>query len=262
MDNILLIKNLNYKSIFKDLNLNIKKNTFNLITGSNKCGKTTLIKILSGLIEIKDTCFYNSRDITKLKSLEYATNFSSIIFTGIFKFTFSTLDQELLYHLDKVNLTISERKMKYKHLVKIFELDNYMYEDINNLSYFDKIKGLVMCSVIRSPKVLLLDNILDDLSDNEGQQIIESLKHIGGMTVIIGSSRLNLSEKFDYIHVIDKGQVVLSGETFDILKEDSTLNKIGLSLPFMVDLSLKLKYYGLIDDIILDMNRMVDNLWK
>lgn len=262
MDNILSVNNLNYKSIFKELDLNIKKNTFNLITGSNKCGKTTLIKILSGLIEINDTCFYNSRDITKLKSLEYSTNFSSIIFTGIFKFTFSTLDQELLYHLDKVNLTISERKMKYKHLEKIFNLNNYMYEDINNLSYFNKIKGLVMCSVVRSPKLLLLDNILDDLSDKEGQEIIESLKHIGGMTVIIGSSRLNLSEQFDYIHVIDKGKVVLSGETFDILKEDSTLNKIGLSLPFMVDLSLKLKYYGLIDDITIDMNRMVDNLWK
>lgn len=262
MDKILSIKNLNYKSIFRQLNLNIQKDTFNLITGSNKCGKTTLIKILSGLIEIHDTCFYNSSDITKMKSLEFATTFSYVVFNGNFNFIFSTLDQELLYQLDKVNLTSSERKMKYKHLVKIFELDNYMYEDINNLSYFNKIKALVMCSVVRSPKVLLLDNILDDLSDGEGQEIIVSLKKIGGMTVIIGVDRLNLSPLFDYIHVIDKGQILLSGKTFDVLKEDSTLNKIGLSLPFMVDLSLKLKYYGLIDDIILDMNRMVDSLWK
>ncbi len=262
MNKILSVKGLNYKAIFKDLNLNIEKNTFNLVTGSNKSGKTTLIKILSGIIEVKDTCFYNSSDITKLKSLEFATTFSYVIFNGNFNFTFSTLNQELLYQLDKVNLTSSERKMKYKHLVKIFELDNYMYEDINNLSYFNKIKGLVMCSVVKGPKVLLLDNILDDLSDGEGQEIIVSLKRIGGMTVIIGADRLNLSPLFDYVHVIDKGEIILSGNPFEVLKEDSTLNKIGLSLPFMVDLSLKLKYYGLIDDIVLDMNRMVDSLWK
>ena len=262
MNKILSVKGLNYKAIFKELDLNIQKDTFNLITGSNKSGKTTLIKILSGIIEVKDTCFYNSSDITKLKSLEFATTFSYVIFNGNFNFTFSTLNQELLYQLDKVNLTSSERKMKYKNLVKIFELDNYMYEDINNLSYFNKIKALVMCSVIRSPKVLLLDNILDDLSDGEGQEIIVSLKRIGGMTVIIGADRLNLSPLFDYVHVIDKGEIILSGNPFEVLKEDSTLNKIGLSLPFMVDLSLKLKYYGLIDDIVLDMNRMVDSLWK
>ena len=46
------------------------------------------------------------------------------------------------------------------------------------------------------------------------------------------------------------------------MKEDSLINKIGLTLPFMVDLSLKLKYYDLIDDVELDMNRMVDKLWK
>lgn len=262
MGNILSVKNLEYRSIFKGLDLNIEKNTFNLITGSNKCGKTTLIKILSGIIEVNDSCFYDGSDITKMKSLEFATSFSHVIFSGNFNYTFSTLDQELLYQLDKVNLTSSERKMKYKNLVKIFELDNYMYEDINNLSYFNKIKGLVMCSVVRSPKILLLDNILDDLSDGEGQEIIVSLKRIGGMTVLIGTDKLNLSPLFDYVHVIDKGIVVLSGTTFDVLKEDSKLNRIGLSLPFMVDLSLKLEYYDLVDDIILDMNRMVDTLWK
>ena len=262
MGNMLSVKNLEYKSIFRGLNLDIEKDTFNLITGSNKCGKTTLIKILSGLIEVKDVCFYSGSDISKMKSYEFATTFSHVIFTGNFDFTFSTLNQELLYQLDKANLTSSERKMKYKHLVKIFELDNYMYDDINSLSYFNKIKGLVMCSVVRSPKVLLLDNILDDLSDGEGQEIIVSLKRIGGMTVLIGTDRLNLSPLFDYVHVVDKGQIVLSGATFDVLKEDSKLNRIGLSLPFMVDLSLKLKYYDLVDDIILDMNRMVDTLWK
>ena len=62
----------------------------------------------------------------------------------------------------------------------------------------------------------------------------------------------------------DNGYDVDSPNSFqlDVLKEDSKLNKVGLSLPFMVDLSLKLKYYDLVDDVVLDIDRMVNELWK
>ena len=33
-------------------------------------------------------------------------------------------------------------------------------------------------------------------------------------------------------------------------------------MPFMIDLSIKLKDYDLVDDVILDMEGMVDLLWK
>lgn len=262
MKDILSVKNLTYKSIFKDLNLNIKENTLNLITGSNKCGKTTLIEILSGIIEVENVCFYNNIDISKLKSYEFSTSFSHVIFTGNYNFHFSSLDQEILFELDKMNITSSERKMKYKHLTKIFQLQDKLYDDINCLSFFEKMKSLVLLRIIRSPKVLLLDNVLDDLSEKEAEQLIEMLKKIGGMTIVVGTSSLNYATLFDYIHVLNKEKIALSGETLEVLKEDSTLNKLGLTLPFMVDLSIKLKYYDLVDDIILDMNRMVDTLWK
>ena len=61
--------------------------------------------------------------------------------------------------------------------------------------------------------------------------------------------------------ILLKKQIV-HNYSLDFLFTDSKLNKLGLSLPFMVDLSIKLKYYGLVDDIMLDMNRMVDKLWK
>lgn len=262
MKEILSVKDLTYKSIFKDLNLGIKENTLNLITGSNKCGKTTLIEILSGIIEVENVCFFYKKDISKLKSYEFSTSFSHVIFTGSFNFQFSSLDQEILYELDKINITNSERKMKYKHLTKIFNIQDKLYDDINNLSYFEKMKSLVLISIIRGPKILLLDNVLDDLSEIEATEIINVLKRIGGMTIIIGSSSLSCATLFEYIHVLDKNGIILTGETLEVLKEDSMLNKLGLSLPFMVDLSIKLKYYGLVDDIMLDMNRMVDKLWK
>ena len=47
-----------------------------------------------------------------------------------------------------------------------------------------------------------------------------------------------------------------------MLEKDNIINKAGLELPFMMDLSVKLRDYDLIKDIELDMEKMVDNLWK
>ena len=48
---MLEISNLNYLD-FKDFNLKIEENSYTSIVGSNKSGKTTVFKIMSGLIEI------------------------------------------------------------------------------------------------------------------------------------------------------------------------------------------------------------------
>ena len=44
--------------------------------------------------------------------------------------------------------------------------------------------------------------------------------------------------------------------------DDSLLNKLGLKLPFIIDLSVKLKYYNLVSKINMSPLGMVDSLWK
>lgn len=262
MDNILSVKKLDYNGIFKDVNIKFYRNTFNLITGSNKCGKSTLIRILCGLIETKNTIFYKENDIYNLSSHDLSSIFSVCLFENLLSFSYQTVNDEVQYYLDQTNLTVSERRMKYKYLLKIFNLNKVASNDISSLTYYEKVKLRVLCSIICTPEILILDSTFDGLLENEVLEIIDSLKHIGGMTVIVNTHKLDFSCYFDYMYVFDKGKLLLSGKVLDVLKQDSILNKIGLSLPFMVDLSLKLKYYDLLDKIILDIDGMVNQLWN
>ena len=103
MRKILTVKNLTYKSILKDIDFSFQENTFYLITGSNKCGKTTLIRILSGLIEVENTYFYQNQDVYHLSSSEFSKIFSSYFYNGSFSFSFETVDSEILYQFDKTS---------------------------------------------------------------------------------------------------------------------------------------------------------------
>ena len=82
------------------------------------------------------------------------------------------------------------------------------------------------------------------------------------MTIIINSLRLEDIIETDKIIIINNSEVILEGNPIDILQKDNILNKAGIKVPFMIDLSVKLKDYNLIDEVELDMNRMTNKLWN
>jgi hypothetical protein len=54
---------------------------------------------------------------------------------------------------------------------------------------------------------------------------------------------------------------MLEGSTLSVLKEEKLLKRLGYKLPFVVDLSLQLNAYNLIDSIFLDEEVLVNKLW-
>ena len=99
------------------------------------------------------------------------------------------------------------------------------------------------------------------LSDDEMLDLITVLKDYN-KTIIMTINNLNYSLESNQLYILKSGSIILKGESKEVLKHDTTINKIGLNLPFMYDLSIKLKDYNLLGDIELNMDRMLDKLWK
>ena len=83
-----------------------------------------------------------------------------------------------------------------------------------------------------------------------------------GLTVLLTSNDLMDALYADYLYVLDNGRIAVEGDPIAVMREDKLIGRLNLELPFMVDLSNKLKLYGLLDEVIIDMDRMVDTLWK
>ena len=82
------------------------------------------------------------------------------------------------------------------------------------------------------------------------------------LTVILTTMNLEEILDSDYTYVLSNGSIVMEGNPLKIVKEERLLNQVGLELPFMIDLSLKLEFYELLTGVITDMDRMVNILWK
>ena len=252
MTKIIEVSNFYYESLFKDLTFSVEKNKFITISGPNNCGKTTLIRILNRELITSNNVIVNNRHINDYTIEEYNKLVQCIIPLEII-FEEKTLEEELL----RYNNDIKE----VDNLLKKLKLKKQSTTNINKLSKKEIVLSQIAISLIKNPKILLIDNISTYFSEKEIIEIIKYLKEYK-MTIIYTTIHLEESIYSDYLYFINNNKIVLEGKPLDILQKDNIINKIGLELPFMVDLSVKLKDYELITDLELDPERMVDNLWK
>jgi len=263
MKEVVIIDDLNYKDILKSINLSAKKNEILTISGSNKCGKTTLLKILYGLIKTNNSILINDKYIEEYNVKVLSDLIGYVTYRNNYIFKYDTVEDELTYLLDFTDLDTKSKNKRYKEIIKLFKLTKYEKLNPKELYRNLQLKLELAKEIILPKEILLLDDICLNMTKEETKEILNILKELKKETTIIMST-MNLEEALesDYIYILSDGKIVLEGTKEEVLVKDNVLNKLGLELPFMIDLSVKLKDYDLIDNIELDMDRMVDILWK
>ena len=265
MKELLEVTNLSYKDLFENISFQVEPEKFITISGANNCGKTTLIRILSGQIpttqEIKLLGMYIE---------EYPQNLWKEITGTIIPqdnptFLFKTVEEELNYTIHLFKKAKKKKKETYKEIIKKYKLTKYQKKNPNEVPEFIKIKILLAEKLLGSPQILFLDDICGELDIKEKKEMINLLRTLQletGISIVMTTSDLNIALESDYLLIIDEKKLLLEGEPLSIIEKDNVLNKIGLELPFMVDLSVKLRDYNLVEKTELDIDRLVDNIWK
>lgn len=265
MNEFLIIDNLKYKDLFEQLSFKIKQGQFITVSGGNNCGKTTLIRALSRKIPTKNSINLFGRYIEEYPTAVWDEVIGTIIQQDKTIYSFPTVEEELRYIIDLYKKDKEVRNQIYKNMIKTYKLTKYQKENPNHLEAATKMRMELAKSMVTNPQVLLLDDIchkLDVKSQKEILEIINGIKEEQGVTIIMTTSNLEISLISDYLYIIDDGKILLEGTPLEVIQKDNILNRIGLELPFMADLSVKLRDYNLIEKIELDMDRMVNHLWK
>lgn len=234
MSKEIVIKNLNF-NVLENFSISFDNNNFYTISSPNRCGKTTLLK-------------YINREFS-----------STLINENIY------FSQELVVNEIKLSLINNNlyNKEYLNQIIKKYDLENIKNKEINSLSLEYKIYLKLIISIINNSNIILLDNIDNFVNEELMIKIIDLIKEVKEDKMIIMTlTNLKYAEYSDYLYIMNHKGIILQGKPLDVLLKDSILNKNGIDLPFMVDLSNKLRDYDLMDTIITDMDGMVDLLWK
>lgn len=255
------------KKIIDKISFSLTENSLNAVLCPNNCGKTTLIKALSGIIYSDDgQICVNDIDLEKRYFKKYIASISTILEDIDNQFICNKVLEEIKYPL--VNLCFKEKAIntRVEYVSSIFKIETILGKDIDRLSNIEKVKVLLASSVIHNPKLLLIDDIFKYLNDKESVEILKLLNVIVTkmkITILFTTSNILNVVDLDHIIVMSNGKKVLDDSYKNIVAKDNELSKMGFEIPIMIDLSRKLQFYNLIDNnIIYDVDEVIDTLWK
>lgn len=268
MNDIVVIKGLTFKYgeklVLQDLDLTVKNNSWITILGPSGSGKSALLKILSGDLEADG--YFN---VDGLNLPESKINIKDKV-GAVFEeenpiFLFDTVYDELSYALENLGYTEEDIFESISTLFSYLEISYTLNENPNRLSSGCKNLLLLLKLFLNPPKILIIDNVISSLSDRYRKNILNYLKYLQkqkGITIIHATNNPEDTLESNYVAALIDGKIEACGPRDEIYNDSNVWKKLNMALPFMVDLSTKLKYYNLVDDIIINMDEMVDKLWN
>lgn len=264
---VIKIRDLNYsygnKIIFEDLNLNIKKGTFLFLAGPVGSGKTTLIKILLGLISGDFNIEVLGTDLKNIKKIR--KKIGMVFENPINTFVGETVFDEISFSLENLNIEKNEIKNKIDEIVKYLEIEHLLNCVPHSLSGGEQELVSLASALVIEPEILIIDESLSMIDNLTKQKILKKLKNLNRTkktTIICVTQDLEDTIFGKELVILNDKKIVLNKKIKDAFEDEKIFKKCNLALPFMADLSNKLKYYGLIEETILDMDKMVNKLWK
>ena len=176
------------------INLNIQKGESVIIQGPNGCGKSTLIKLLNGIIfPMEGSYTYQGHEITEktLKDPRFAKWFHQqmgYVFQNADTQLFcGSVEEEIAFGPIQMGLSEGKINQRTDDCLKLFGIEKLRERPPYHLSGGEKRKVSLACILSMNPEVLILDEPLAGLDESTQKMLIDFLKkfHAAGKTLII-----------------------------------------------------------------------------
>ena len=240
------LKDVSYKypledrEILKNINLDIKKGEFWAVIGKNGSGKTTLCNVLRRFIpdfykgelkgkitlegkELKD---YSAKEIVQKVGFVFQNPFTQI--SGVKE----TVFEEIAFGLENLALDAEYIRKRVEETLKLLRIEELRDKNPYELSGGQGQKVALASIIAMDPEIMVIDeptSQLDPKGTEEIFEIIDILKK-EGKTIILVEHKLELiAEYAEKVMVLDEGEMILSGNTEDVLKNKILIEKeIGI----------------------------------
>ncbi len=235
-----------------NVNINIEKGEFVAIIGHTGSGKSTLVQHLNGLLKPTDgRIFLDGKDIHQSKSTLFDARFR----VGLcFQYPEYQLFEETVYKdiaFGPTNMGLSKAEIdeRVRNAAKYVGIpDEMLSKSPFDLSGGEKRRVAIAGVISMEPEILILDEPTSGLDPMGREQILALIKNYReqtGKTVIIVSHSMDDVARFaTKVIVMNSSKVEMSGTVDEVFEKASRLREIGLSVPQITEIFIKLREKG------------------
>ena len=195
-----------------DVSFSIKKGEIFGFLGSNGCGKTTTMKMLTGLLTPSEGEAWlfgqaaDAQDIATRSQVGFMTQSFSL-------YAELTVRQNLLLHARLFHLPKEEIEPRVEEMMHRFDLEQYAGAFASDLPLGIRQRLSLAVAVVHRPQMLILDEPtsgVDPVSRDRFWELLIELSRKEGVTIFVSTHFMNEGERCDRISLMHQGRVLAS----------------------------------------------------
>ena len=236
------------------ISFTVEDGSFVGIIGHTGSGKSTLVQHLNGILRpTRGKIYVDGEDITqKNVSLTDIRKKVGLVFQyPEYQLFEETVAKDVAFGPKNLGLPEQQIDMRVRNAIELVGLD---YEEIKDVSPFELSGGqkrrVAIAGVIAmQPGVLILDEPtagLDPKSHDDILKMIDEMRASQQMTTILVSHNMDdVAKMADKVLVIEEGRLAMEGTPQEVFSKGEELTALGLDLPAVTHILLKLKENGI-----------------
>jgi ribosome-dependent ATPase len=188
--------------------------------GSNGCGKTTTMKMLTGLLSPSDgeaLLFgkpLDARDMAARLRVGYMSQSFSL-------YTELTVRQNLELHARLFHIPARKAKLRLAQLIRQFGLADFLDQRASDLPLGIRQRLSLAVAIVHEPEMLILDEPtsgVDPLARDQFWELLIDLSRNRGVTIFVSTHFMNEAERCDRISLMDSGRVLVTDAPANLIK--------------------------------------------
>lgn len=231
--------------IFNNLNLSFAPGAC-AIVGQNGTGKTTLLKILRGLLTPKSgSVLLNGKDIAECTVPSLAKDIGFVFQNPDDQIFESTVIREVMFGLLKIGIDKDKALIRAKESLKLVGLLDKSEVNPYDLSLCERKMVSIASILAMDTKVVILDEptiAQDDCGKRCIESIIKRLVSQGKTIIAVLHDMDFVARVFNRVVVLSNGRILFDGTARDAFRRDDILSSAHLDKPDVVKLCEKLGY--------------------
>ncbi|SIS61124.1 energy-coupling factor ABC transporter ATP-binding protein [Salimicrobium flavidum] len=253
--------------VLKDVDFFIDKGEWVAIIGHNGSGKSTIAKLMNGLL------FAESGDVSVDGSVIHTDNVWEIrkkvgmVFQNPDnQFVGTTVRDDIAFGMENHGVPREVMLEKVAEVLRDVQMESYEEHEPHRLSGGQKQRVAIAGVLAVAPDYMVLDEATAMLDPKGRQDILETVREVqehSDLTLITITHDLREIVAADRVIVMNEGEVWFEGTPREVFAHKDALSTIGLDVPFVAKLTQEMKKHGIsFDREPLNHEEMVEELWN
>lgn len=247
-----------------EVSFSIEKGQYCTIVGHNGSGKSTVAKLLTGLLEKKSGSIVIDSLELNIENLRKIRNKIGIVFQNPDnQFIGSTVRDDIAFGLENHCVEQVEMDPIIEEFSNRVGMHDYLNSEPTRLSGGQKQRVAIAGVLAMHPDIIIFDeatSMLDPQGKDEIKKVIMDLHKERNLTILSITHDIDEVTTSDYVLVMDDGQIILKGTPEEVFKKEEKLKETQFDLPYSMKLAKELDKLGVHIKDRMTMEGMVDEL--